>query len=148
MASDDQPAPVDGRSRRSAAEARLEQAFDEGTLYRLRSAVAAHAAALGAGARQSDDLLVIAGELASNAIRWGGGAGQLRLWRDGQAILCRVTDSGPGLADPDGQGRQPPPVSVPNGRGLWIIRQLADRLDIRTGSAGTTITAAIELRSP
>jgi len=64
-------------------------------------------------------LLIVAGELTSNAIRHGGGSGRLRLWNDGgRGIwICRslttelTTDTGP-----DGDGATvtaaiPPPAS-------------------------------------
>jgi anti-sigma regulatory factor (Ser/Thr protein kinase) len=57
--------------------------FDADGLYTLRAEVAAHASALGATGPQGETLVVVAGELATNAIRHGGGRGRLRLWRDG-----------------------------------------------------------------
>jgi anti-sigma regulatory factor (Ser/Thr protein kinase) len=121
----------------------LDQTFDAGGLLGLRSAVAAYAAELGAG-RRVDDVVLVAHELSSNAVRHGGGAGRLRLWRDDFRLLCRVSDSGPGLADAATAGVAPPSPRVPGGRGLWIARRLAaGRID--TGPTGTVITAAIPL---
>jgi hypothetical protein len=57
-----------------------------------------------------------------------------------------VTDSGAGLADPAHAGTSRPSPSVPGGRGLWIARQLA-AIEIATGPAGTTVTAALTLRA-
>jgi anti-sigma regulatory factor (Ser/Thr protein kinase) len=119
----------------------LDQTFDAGSLFRLRAAVAAHAADL--GAREAvDDLVLIAHELSSNAVRHGGGSGRLGLWRDDDRILCRVSDSGPGIIDPAGHGADPPSPQVPGGRGLWIVRRLA-AVRIVTGPSGTTVTAEI-----
>jgi anti-sigma regulatory factor (Ser/Thr protein kinase) len=123
----------------------LDQAFDAGSLFRLRAAVAAHAAALGAG-ESVYDIVLIAHELSSNAVRHGGGNGRLHLWSDADRIMCRVTDSGPGLAGAAGGGRDLPSPRVPGGRGLWIVRRLA-AVRIVTGSSGTTITAAIPILS-
>jgi anti-sigma regulatory factor (Ser/Thr protein kinase) len=121
----------------------LDQPFDEDALFTLRSAVAAHAAELGAGAALSDTVLV-AHELSSNAVRHGGGAGRLRLWRASDHLYCQVTDAGPGLSDPEHAGTSRPPPSIPGGRGLWIARQMAE-LRIDTGPNGTTVTAAIAI---
>ncbi len=58
-------------------------------------------------------------------------------------VVCQVYDPGPapnGLAD---VGRAPVEPGASNGRGLWIIRRLADQLDIVTGPEGTTITAVV-----
>jgi anti-sigma regulatory factor (Ser/Thr protein kinase) len=123
----------------------LDQAFDAGSLFRLRAAVAAHAAALGAG-ESVYDIVLIAHELSSNAVRHGGGNGRLHLWSDAGRIMCRVTDSGPGLADAAGGGGDLPSPQVPGGRGHWIVRRLA-AVRVVTGSSGTTITAAIPILS-
>jgi anti-sigma regulatory factor (Ser/Thr protein kinase) len=121
----------------------LDQTFDAGGLIALRSAVAAYAAELGAG-RRVDDVVLIAHELSSNAIRHGGGSGRLRLWRDDYRLMCRVSDGGPGLTDAANAGAEPPAPQVPGGRGLWMARRLA-AVRIDTGPTGTVITAAMPL---
>jgi anti-sigma regulatory factor (Ser/Thr protein kinase) len=122
----------------------VDQPFDSDGLYGMRATVAAHAASLGAGPEQVEQVLIVASELATNAIRHGGGAGRLRLWRAGARLHVEVSDRGPGMADPDA-GTGPPDRNATDGRGLWICRQLAGDLRIATGSRGTTITAAVEL---
>ena len=148
MSSDDPRTPWTAPVLRGTSPHGLDQAFDEGALYQLRSAVAAYATALGADGSTCDDLLIIAGELANNAIRWGGGRGRLRLWRDGQTVLCRVSGAGPRLADLDQAGRQAPPVAAVGGRGLWLVRQISDRVDIDAGPNYTAVTAAVHLDPP
>jgi anti-sigma regulatory factor (Ser/Thr protein kinase) len=88
--------------------------------------------------------VLIAHELASNAVRHGGGSGRLRLWVAQGVLRCEVRDGGPGLTDPAQAGRSLPAPSLPGGRGLWIIRHLSD-LQIITSSAGTTMTASLVL---
>ena len=124
----------------------LDQPFDTDALFTLRSAVAAHAADLGAG-HTVDDAVLVAHELASNAVRHGGGVGRLRLWRSGDRLVCQVSDSGSGLSDPEHAGIGRPAPAVPGGRGLWIARQLSE-VHIRTGPDGTTITAALPVTRP
>ena len=121
----------------------LDQTFDAGNLLPLRCAVAAYAAELGAGARV-DDLVLIAHELASNAVRHGGGRGRLRLWRDDYRVVCRVSDGGPGITQAADAGAELPGPRSEGGRGLWIARRLA-AVRIDTGPEGTTITAAVLL---
>jgi anti-sigma regulatory factor (Ser/Thr protein kinase) len=123
----------------------LEQAFERGGLYALRATVAAHASALGASAVRVEHLVIIASELATNAIAHAGGGGSLRLWRNGDHLYCQVRDAGPGIPEPRTAGTQPPPPHVPGGRGVWIARQLCDDLDIAAGPDGTTVTAMIDL---
>ncbi|KUL29450.1 ATP-binding protein [Actinoplanes awajinensis] len=122
----------------------LLQEFDSHSLYAVRSAVAAHAVALGLPEERLSTLLLIATELATNAFRHGGGSGRLRLWRTEESVFLQVSDDGPGLARPQEAGRRPAPLSSPGGRGLWIVRQIADHLDITT-EPGTTITAGLDV---
>lgn len=78
----------------------LDQHFDVDSLHPLRAALAAHASRLGATDEQLEHLLIVAGELASNAIRHGGGSGRLRLWQRDRVLYCQVNDQGPGLPTP------------------------------------------------
>ena len=91
----------------SADELVLDQTFTADNLFALRNAVAAHGAEAGLSDQRLSDLVLLAHELASNAIRHGGAdtraPGRLRLWRaveaDGRtAVVCEISDSGPGLA--------------------------------------------------
>ncbi len=121
----------------------LDQPFTAGHLFALRAAVEAHANALGARGEHLDRVLLIAQELAGNAIRHGGGRGRLRLWRADGAIVCEASDSGDGIIDPGEVGLTPPPITSPTGRGLWIVRAFSAQLIIDTDSNGTIITAVI-----
>ncbi|MEV6965435.1 ATP-binding protein [Hamadaea sp. NPDC051192] len=131
------------RDRPDVAAELLEQQFDAAGLYALRSAIAAHASELGADSRRAGEIVLACHELAINAVRHGGGRGRLRLWRSGDLLYCEVTDDGPGLADPEA-GSQPVPLAEPGGRGLWIVRRLAESMEI-ANHQGTTITVAFAL---
>jgi anti-sigma regulatory factor (Ser/Thr protein kinase) len=123
----------------------LDQSFRTGDLYSLRAAVSAHASALGGKQEQVETLVIVASELATNAIVHGGGAGRLQLWSlDGQ-LLLRVTDRGPGIADPNRAGRTAREPSALGGRGLWIARQLCDEVDIASGPSGSAVTVTVHL---
>ena len=67
----------------------------------MRSAVAAHVAAVTTDRRLVDTMVLIAHELSSNAVRHGGGTGRLRLWIAGSALHCQVTDPAAGWTSPD-----------------------------------------------
>ena len=74
------------------APAPLEQEFDAGSLYALRSAVAAHAAAAGLSPARVYDAVAAAHELAANAVQHGGGHGRLLLLHAAGGVLtclCR-----------------------------------------------------------
>src|SRR5580704_18414037 len=72
----------------------LDQAFDAGSLYALRAAVAAHASQAGLAPGRADDLVIAVHELAANAVRHGAGHGRLRIWRSDHALLCEISDDG------------------------------------------------------
>jgi len=121
----------------------LDQAFDLDGLVALRSAVAAHADRLGLTPARIPELVLVAHELASNAVRHGGGHGRVRVWRDGAAVVCEIRDSGPGLAAArvDSYGR--PAVDAPGGRGLWLAHMLCDDLAVVSDATGTVATASM-----
>jgi anti-sigma regulatory factor (Ser/Thr protein kinase) len=121
----------------------LDQLFDSGSLYLLRSAVAAHASAAGLSPLRVYDVVAAAHELAANAVRHGAGHGRLRLRCDGPVLYCEVSDDGPaarnGKPGPGPGGD--PGWPVEHGHGLWMIGQVADTFGIDHGPAGTTATA-------
>ena len=119
----------------------LDQEFDAGSLYALRAAVAAHAAAAGLGTHQVYDVTAVAHELAANAVIHGAGHGRLRLWTDDKFLYCQVSDDGRGGAA-DGAGEQDgaAPWPAEHGHGLWLAAQLADHVDIGRSPDGTTAT--------
>jgi anti-sigma regulatory factor (Ser/Thr protein kinase)/ribosomal protein S18 acetylase RimI-like enzyme len=144
MASAESPPEPRGRRASTAGDEPLvDRSFSADDLYALRAEVAAHASALGADRSQLERMLIVASELATNAVRHGGGSGRLILWRDGRLLRCRVSDRGPGLADAE-VGRTAPDPTASGGRGLWLCRQLADSLEIEP-NPHVTVTAGIDL---
>jgi anti-sigma regulatory factor (Ser/Thr protein kinase) len=124
----------------------VDQPFDAEGLYALRATVAAHTERLGVVEEQAEAVLIVASELATNAVRHGGGAGRLRLWlRDG-TLYCRVNDAGVGIVDAR-VGTTAPDLVGSGGRGMWICRQLCDEVVIETvdASRGAAITAVMRV---
>ena len=108
-----------------------------GQLRALRSFVCQWGTAFGLSPDRLDDLLLAVTELAANTMRHGGGQGMLRVWHEGQAFVCQVEDSGR-LYEPL-LGRRRPTSEQEHGRGLWMVNQLCDLVQIRTSPHGTTI---------
>jgi anti-sigma regulatory factor (Ser/Thr protein kinase) len=121
---------------------KLDLRFSGDDLLEVRGGVEAYASKLGPRELVEDVVLVVY-ELATNAVRHGGGHGRLNLWQEKDRFVCRVSDDGPGLADPQA-GTVPPAPNVSGGRGLWIARRLS-ALRIDTGPRGTTVTAAMPI---
>jgi anti-sigma regulatory factor (Ser/Thr protein kinase) len=140
------PEPPEGMPTRPV---RLEQDFEDGTLYALRSAVAAHAAAAGLPPSRVHDVVAAAHEMAANAVRHGAGHGHLRLQAADGILTCQVSDHG---APAPGPGDSLDPGTAPwlaeHGHGLWVIEQVADQFTIDRSPVGTTATATFTLRPP
>jgi anti-sigma regulatory factor (Ser/Thr protein kinase) len=112
----------------------------------LRALVQSQAIHAGATEEQVEALVVVANELATNAVTHGAGEGRMRLWRGREHVVCEVVDSGPGIAAPAEAGIERPDRLAPSGRGLWLVRHLANGVKIDAGSSGTTVAARLALR--
>ena len=124
----------------------LDQAFDAGSLYALRAAVAAHATQAGLAPGRADDLVIAVHELAANAVRHGAGHGRLRVWRSDQALLCEITDDG--LPDAQKPPDAPKTWRTEPGHGLSLVRQVADHTSLSSGRDGTLVTVSFALAPP
>jgi anti-sigma regulatory factor (Ser/Thr protein kinase) len=111
--------------------------FRSDGLRDLRRAVAEAATAAGLGSERASDLVLAVNELATNSLLHGGGVGRLQVWQEGESILCEVRDSGR-LEDPL-VGRSRPAAEQSDGRGLWLVNQLCDLVQLRSSSEGNTI---------
>ncbi|WP_433605428.1 ATP-binding protein [Dactylosporangium sp. CA-139114] len=140
---DNRPAESPGAA--DAAAAVLSLTVDADNLYAMRAAVGAHGAQWGLTGPTLDRLLVVASELASNSIRHAAGTGRLRLWSDGDAVWCEVSDDGPGIADPDEVGTRPIPLTAEGGRGLWLCRQFCDGVTVVNRNPGCTVTVFLTI---
>ncbi len=85
----------------------------------------------------AEDLVLAVSELATNSLQYGGGHGSCRMWSDGGTLLCEVSDAGH-IHDPLA-GRVRPAPGQPRGRGLWVVNQLCELVQIRTGESGTVV---------
>jgi anti-sigma regulatory factor (Ser/Thr protein kinase) len=115
--------------------------FDRDSLVEGRRRVFWFATHAGLGQRRSSDLVLAVNELLTNSVRHGGGSGLLRLWSEGGSVNCEVRDRGR-LLDPRVGRRRPGPDQV-GGRGLWIVHELCDRVQIRTLENGTAVRVSM-----
>jgi anti-sigma regulatory factor (Ser/Thr protein kinase) len=107
-------------------------------LATLRDFVTSQASRVGADSRSVAPFVQAVDEVATNAIKHGGGSGVLQIWTGPQTMLCEVSDNGAGLPDPL-VGQLPSPPGQLRGCGLWLARQFSDLLEVHSDPAGTTV---------
>jgi anti-sigma regulatory factor (Ser/Thr protein kinase) len=117
--------------------------FDQAALPRLRALVRLHAEAAGIDPARTGDLVLAAGEIATNSIRHAGGRGTMRIWRDAARLICEIRDSGR-IDDPLIDRRRPTTGQV-GGWGLWIANQACDLVQLRSLSTGTVARMHMQL---
>ncbi|MGC1209734.1 MAG: sensor histidine kinase [Micromonospora sp.] len=116
---------------------------DTGGLAALRAAVATVATSAGVAEERVDDLRIAVTELASNALTHGTGPATARCWVKAGELLCEVSGRGE-LTDPLA-GRIPPPRDGVRGRGLLLVHQLSDLVDVHTADGVTTVRLHLDL---
>ena len=109
----------------------------EAELATLRAFVSQHAEAGGLDRRSVADLVLASHEIASNSVRYGGGSGALRMWVEGEVVICEIRDGGR-LSNPLA-GRERPDSLDLGGRGLWMANQLCDLVQLRTYDDGNAV---------
>ncbi|MFI9770218.1 anti-sigma factor RsbA family regulatory protein [Streptomyces sp. NPDC052415] len=121
-----------------------EFAYTSGDLPALRDKIAACAGEHGLAGRRLRELHLAATEVATNSIRHGGGQGVLRTWSEKHRLVCEFRDAG--YIDDPLLGRTRPNPRQLGGRGLWLVHQLTDLVEIRsTPDEGTTVRLHTEL---
>ena len=113
--------------------------FGDGALASVRQFVNDAATRRGLDQSRLPDLLVAVNELITNSVCHGGGHGRVRVWReaDSVTITCEVRDGGV-ITEPLA-GRSRPDSDDEGGRGLWIVNQLCDLVEMRSTAAGTVV---------
>ncbi len=108
----------------------------------VRQRVAECAQQAGLDDDRAADLMLAASEVAANTLSHTTGGGTLWVWSSPGEIVCQVQDSGT-ITDPlAGRWR---PADRPTGHGLWIVNQLCDLVELRTGPGGTVVRMHLSL---
>jgi anti-sigma regulatory factor (Ser/Thr protein kinase) len=121
-----------------------ELVFTSEELAELRRLVFTWAAGESLGAVRCEELVLAVNELTTNSVRYGGGSGTLRLWREREELLCEVHDGG--RIEAPLVGRVRPTPYAHSGRGVWIANQLCDLVRIRSATTGTVVRVHMALR--
>jgi anti-sigma regulatory factor (Ser/Thr protein kinase) len=115
--------------------------FDRGRLAEMRAFLRVAAERAELDARQISDLALAITELAANSIRHDRGTGTVVVWEDPDALVCEVGASG-GIEDPLAGRAKPPPDQL-QGRGLWIVHEVCDLVQIRSSDHRSTIRVTL-----
>lgn len=115
--------------------------FDRGSIRDVRRAAAALAVRSRLSVIRQDEFTLAVSELIGNTVRHGGGDGIVSLWADDDRVWCQVSDKG-SLVDPL-VGRQRPQQGRAGGFGLWMVNQLCDLVQVRSGPNGVAIRIAV-----
>jgi anti-sigma regulatory factor (Ser/Thr protein kinase) len=118
----------------------------QANLAEVRKFTAARALRAGLPPGRANDLVIAVAELAANTVVHTSGPGTLTIWVTDDAIICQVQDQGQ-ITDPQAGMVRPAPDARGGGRGLWVVYQVCDQVEITTGQAGTTVRVHM-LRSP
>jgi len=103
----------------------------------VRMFVSRHGQTAGLSRSRTDDLVLAVNELATNSVRYAGGGGDVRVWRDGTALICEVRDRG--RIEHPLAGRVRPDENQEGGFGLWLVSQLCDLVQIRSFADGSVV---------
>ena len=114
----------------------------ETDLAPVRRLVEGHARRSGLAVERVADLVLAASEIAANTLGHTASGGSLQVWHDEAEVLCQVRDQG-WITDPlAGRVKQPPDG---RGHGLFLVNQVCDLVELRTGRDGTTVRMHMSL---
>ncbi|MGX7675826.1 ATP-binding protein [Plantactinospora sp. DSM 117369] len=127
----------------------LQADFDAAQVADVRRTLTERLLAAGLAGERLDDFVTAVNEAITNAVRHGGGRGELRIWRRQQQLVCEVRDHGRGFADPLPAipTRRPRP-SATGGMGLWLAQELADSIEVHSGADGVRVRLTMAVTYP
>ncbi len=114
-----------------------ELTFTFGELRPARQLVESIASRVRMGVNRAHDFALAVGEVSTNSVLHGGGGGVLRVWVDDGSVICEIRDQGQ-ISDPL-VGRTLPDRDSDGQRGLWMVNQLCDLVQIRVFPSGTVV---------
>lgn len=115
-------------------------------LRQLRLLIAEYARQAGLPQAKAVDFVLAASEVAANTLRHTSAGGTLCLWQADGELVCQLHDTGH-IDDPLA-GRRSPNRDHPGGQGLWLVNQVCDLVELRTGPDGTVARLHMRLASP
>jgi anti-sigma regulatory factor (Ser/Thr protein kinase) len=109
----------------------------------MRRWMALRATAAGLDPRRLPDLLLAVNEAATNALIHGTQPYCMQVWNDADELVCEISNRGR-IEDPL-TGRRRPGRHQHGGRGVWLMHQLCDLVELRPTVSGTTVRLHMRL---
>jgi anti-sigma regulatory factor (Ser/Thr protein kinase) len=134
------PLRLDGPLPEPGADA-VRYPFAGGDLSAVRRVVSAQATDAGLAPPRAAMLVLAVNELVTNSLQHGGGRGELLLWQEGPDVVAEVRDRGH-LRDLL-VGRSTPDQRQGHGRGVWLVNQICDLVQLRSGPGRTVVRVRI-----
>lgn len=106
-------------------------------LSEVRALAEKEARAAGLPQSRVVDFVIAVSELAANTVRHARSSGSLDIWQADGEVVCEIRDAGV-ISDPLA-GSEPPPPDAGGGHGLWLVRQICDRVELHSDAGGTVI---------
>lgn len=103
----------------------------------VREFAARRASHAGMSAARAADFVFSVNELVTNSVRHAGGEATVSIWQEADALICEVRDRGH-ITQPL-VGRQRPTPDQQRGRGLWLVNQLCDLVQVRSLPSGNIV---------
>lgn len=116
---------------------------DPEDLQVVRGHIYQQASRAGVDSARAADVMLAVGELTTNTLQHGRGLGIVRTWQERDTFVCEVC--GPGHITDPLAGRTAV-ASATGGRGLYLVNQLCDLTEQRSGPEGTTTRVHIRTR--
>jgi anti-sigma regulatory factor (Ser/Thr protein kinase) len=113
-------------------------------LSEVRTLAEKHARVAGLPDDRVLDFVIAVSEVAGNTVRHAKSPGTMEIWSDDDEIVCEIRDGGV-IADAVA-GRLPPGPGADGAHGLWLVHQVCDRVELRSGGDGTVIRMYMSLR--
>ncbi|HEY2653598.1 MAG TPA: sensor histidine kinase [Solirubrobacteraceae bacterium] len=112
-------------------------------LRSLRQRVASSALTAPLSGPRRDDFVLAVNEAAINALEHGQAPRAARLWRKGGSVIAEVVARG--RVDDPLVGRRTPEAHASRGRGLWIVNQLCDLVQLRHEGPTTKLRLHVDV---
>ena len=114
-------------------------------LSEVRTLAERHARKAGLPEARIVDFVIAVSEVTANTVRHARSTGSMEIWTGDGEIVCEIRDRGV-IKDPMA-GRQPPAPDAGGGHGLWLVRQVCDRVELQSDENGTVIRLHMSLRT-